>query len=183
MSRCRTPVPGRCSLVCTTSPVAWSMTQTYAPGEHRASGFLWSSGRPHPPGPAGPGLPILLLPFRWVLRIPPPGSRAVSSVGRAPALHAGCRRFEPVTAHGTGTTPSVHPSGEMLCRAPCQAVGSCWSAGRARVPWSLLTLRIQPRPITIMARLISCAMVSPIATESLVRRNSTKKRAVPAQIR
>src|SRR5262249_60508879 len=25
--------------------------------------------------------------------------RAVSSVGRAPALHAGCRRFESVTAH------------------------------------------------------------------------------------
>ena len=27
------------------------------------------------------------------------GLRAVSSVGRAPALHAGCRRFESVTAH------------------------------------------------------------------------------------
>src|SRR5262245_35133582 len=26
-------------------------------------------------------------------------TRAVSSVGRAPALHAGCRRFESVTAH------------------------------------------------------------------------------------
>ena len=25
--------------------------------------------------------------------------RAVNSVGRVPALHAGCRRFEPVTAH------------------------------------------------------------------------------------
>ena len=36
-------------------------------------------------------------------------SRAVSSVGRAPALHAGCHRFEPCTAHhsladGRGTT-------------------------------------------------------------------------------
>src|SRR5213079_1717454 len=26
-------------------------------------------------------------------------ARAVSSAGRAPALHAGCRRFDPVTAH------------------------------------------------------------------------------------
>src|SRR3979490_3454111 len=37
----------------------------------------------------------------WRL-IRPQGSlrnRAVSSVGRAPALHAGCRRFESVTAH------------------------------------------------------------------------------------
>src|SRR3984957_4584789 len=34
---------------------------------------------------------------------------AVSSVGRAPALHAGCRRFEPVTAH----QPSP-PSGATL---------------------------------------------------------------------
>lgn len=25
--------------------------------------------------------------------------RAISSVGRAPALHAGCRQFEPVIAH------------------------------------------------------------------------------------
>src|SRR5262249_27984658 len=28
-----------------------------------------------------------------------PSPRAVSSAGRAPALHAGCRRFESVTAH------------------------------------------------------------------------------------
>src|SRR6185437_11601994 len=40
------------------------------------------------------------------------GARAVSSVGRAPALHAGCRRFESVTAHQisqNNTLPNGHP--------------------------------------------------------------------------
>src|SRR3954463_13450675 len=40
--------------------------------------------------------------------------RAVSSVGRAPALHAGCRRFESVTAH----QPS-HPW-RLGCFAPLE---------------------------------------------------------------
>ena len=49
-----------------------------------------------PPSTSGPGHG----PFKAVARVRiPPGARAVSSAGRAPALQAGGRRFEPCTAH------------------------------------------------------------------------------------
>src|SRR5262245_3008047 len=41
------------------------------------------------------------------------GARAVSAGGRAPALHAGCQRFESVTAHHLIGLP-----GEADCRSP-----------------------------------------------------------------
>ena len=51
---------------------------------------------PGPPSTSGPGHG----PFKAAARVRIPlGAWAVSSVGRAPALQAGGRRFEPVTAH------------------------------------------------------------------------------------
>src|SRR4051812_21994806 len=41
-------------------------------------------------------------------------TRAVSSAGRAPALHAGCRRFEPVTAHLTAHGPHWRLTAALL---------------------------------------------------------------------
>ena len=59
------------------------------------------NARGHPKGTAGPStfcrsLPQLALMLARAIK---GAVRAVSSVGRAPALHAGSRRFESVTAH------------------------------------------------------------------------------------
>ena len=50
-----------------------------------------------PPSTSGPGLRPFTAPAR--VRIPLRATRAVSSAGRAPGLHRGGRRFDPVTAH------------------------------------------------------------------------------------
>jgi hypothetical protein len=52
--------------------------------------------------------------------------RAVSSAGRAPALHAGCRRFEPVTAHHPsprGLRVAGHPKSRLGRRSVSRSFG------------------------------------------------------------
>ena len=51
------------------------------------------------------------------IKILPDFFRAVSSAGRAPRLHRGCREFDPLTAHQSGgvvqlvRTPACHAGG------------------------------------------------------------------------
>ncbi len=56
------------------------------------------------------------------------GFWAVSSAGRAPALHAGCRRFDPVTAHhaspsATRGAATQEPKAKRARRSPKGEVG------------------------------------------------------------
>ncbi len=62
------------------------------------------------------------------------------------------------------------------------ATGLIGSVGatRDRLPCRRRTAAIQIAPASIIARLSHCAVVSPSATASLRRRNSTRKRSAPA---
>jgi hypothetical protein len=67
--------------------------------------------------------------------------RAVSSAGRAPALHAGCRRFESVTAHHRSYRSCAWEDGPIHSGLP---------------PWSALTATIRGGPRDCLSWLIKC---------------------------
>src|SRR5688500_7162163 len=74
-------------------------------------------------------------PFKVAARVRIPlGAWAVSSAGRAPALHAGGRRFDPVTAH------SRNPSSGAVSRS----VNELWVTGRALAPTRTLGATAYP---------------------------------------
>ena len=54
-------------------------------------------------------------------------SRVISSVGRAPALQAGCRRFEPVIAH-----QNLWPRGVVVNMPACHAGDRRFKSDRGR---------------------------------------------------
>jgi hypothetical protein len=66
--------------------------------------------------------------------------RAVSSVGRAPALHAGCRRFESVTAH--------HPRKSVIISAVFFRVVHLWHRVVHFQPLPKLRKRARSVPMT-----------------------------------
>ena len=92
------------------------------------------------------------------------------------------------------------PLGRLLARSPLRSPSASAPSIRAsttdstplrawsdraeprcdRLPCRRRTTRIQTAPTTIIARLSSCAVVSPRAASSLRRRNSTRKRSAPA---
>ncbi len=70
-----------------------------ASGNHSTAAAIRMLNDPEPANPASTNRPARAAgTIRRAGRVRP-GSRAVSSAGRAPALQAGSRRFEPVTAH------------------------------------------------------------------------------------
>ena len=64
----------------------------------------------------------------------PVRTRAVSSAGRAPALHAGGRRFEPCTAHLTKALPGSRLGSLGACGSSFSRLGRC--AGSRRLSTS-----------------------------------------------
>src|SRR5262249_30489185 len=67
--------------------------------------------------------------------------------------------------------------------AGCSASRDSSADGRPMPPWRCTTIAIQSAPTAIIARDSSCAAVSPNESRVFRRRNSTRKRSVPAYIR
>ena len=90
------------------------------------------------------GLALLALKVWYTSEFRRSVSRAVSSVGRAPALHAGCHRFESCTAHhsladGRGTTCNTAGGREkigvvvqLVRTLPCHGRGRGFESRRPR---------------------------------------------------
>ena len=121
-----------------------------------------------------------------------PRRRRAAPSHRRPARSPARRGVRPAES-STGDIPGlplVVDRSKTLAYAPLvpisaqgrglQGIAGLVAAGRPMPPWRCTTIAIQIAPMIIIARLSSCAAVSPSESRVLRRRNSTRKRSVPA---